>query len=170
MKKSFKFASQELIRRNRRVLTKLKPGDYIQCHAFGNLLLGKLLCPKEDSKASWNDRGRRMSKQYKPLKVGHYYKEGVIRFFTSVPQGINFRFVKVIARKKVKGSSEGCQYAYMLKCAYSSHYCIAPRCPFKQTKDYCNENAITCYQLSNAKAASAFIPVSILEGMMEVGE
>ena len=43
MKKSFKFASQELIRRNRRVLTKLKPGDYIQCHAFGNYFTVKVL-------------------------------------------------------------------------------------------------------------------------------
>jgi hypothetical protein len=111
-----------------------------------------------------------MSKQYKPLKVGHYYKEGMIRFFTRTPGDPYFRFVKVIARKKVKGSSEGCHYAYRLKTAYCSHFCNAPRCPFKQAKDDCNKKAITCYQLTNAKANAIFIPVSILEGLMEVGE
>jgi hypothetical protein len=106
-------------------------------------------------------------KQYKPLKVGGYYKEAVLNFFQ--PEA-KYRYVKVLKRKKIADHGNF-YYKYLLQLASTSHICSETgKCSaLKQDCATCNAHARTCYKISNARAHAMFIPVSALEGLIHVG-
>ena len=108
-----------------------------------------------------------MTKKYKPLKIGGYYKEVVLKFFGSTDSP--YRYVKILTRKKthVNGLM---QYVYKLKTENSSHLCGNVRCQFKLNRQHCADNNITCYWFTNVRSHAAMIPVSKLEGLIHVGE
>lgn len=111
-----------------------------------------------------------MKAQYKPLKVGHYYKERVINFSGVPMMGGDFNYIKILARKKICRHGYS-QYAYHFKTVNTSRICgESHRCPFKLTYQACCNNNVSCYQLSNEQAHSCLIHVSRLEGMIHVGE
>jgi hypothetical protein len=111
-----------------------------------------------------------MGKQYKPLKVGHYYKERVLRF-SGVPSiSGDFNYIKILNRKKICDHGNS-YYFYHFKTLTNSHICgESHRCPFKLTYQACCDNSTSCYQMSNGQAHSCLIHVSKLEGMIYVGE